>query len=483
MRSSLRRHCLYGIVLLLLSACGGGGSSDSSVTGLTTPGATTAEGQFIDSAVSGLTYICGDIIGTTDEYGTFIYHIDQEVTFMVGGVIIGTAQGASFITPIDLVAGAEDETDATVINILRFLQSLDDDADPDNGINITAEVISALENASINFNVTVDVFSSDSELLTLLNSLPTFIDGTLRYLLPEYAVLEHFRATLEDIEGYDLSEMIQITQEEFENFGGEGVWRSIGNISGTFSYGGMVTSGIMKQVTAMAEKTVDGQRYYDSCYLGGFSLAESEETADEDTACEGGTISYYKSQDGETAYLSLACDGSGTNIYEFTMLSGTPEFDLGSASVSFSSGYPSVSTSDGICGEISDIEQQVTTELLGTEISSEVSEHQINFRVPYRDNYLYFILAFATQPSVGEYTVVERFDEELEGEVGISITSASATIFAANLDEHYTFASVSGTLTLNTLTETRASGSFDILTRADNNINESIAGEFNLAVE
>ena len=193
MRSSFLRNWLCGIVLLLLSACGGGGSSDSSTTGTTTPDASTAEGHFIDSAVSGLTYICGDITGITDENGTFTYYVDQEITFMIGDVVLGTASGASIVTPIGLVDGAKDETNETVINLLRFIQSLDNDGNLSNGINITTSIASALTNTAVNFRLSVTEFESTYD--SLIEELPSYTDGSSRKLVSQADALEHFAGT------------------------------------------------------------------------------------------------------------------------------------------------------------------------------------------------------------------------------------------------------------------------------------------------
>jgi len=72
--------------------------------------------------------------------GRFNYVPGVEVAFLIGGIQLGTAEGNNVITPIDLVAEANDADHPTVINILRFIQTLDDDGNPDNGITITAVV-------------------------------------------------------------------------------------------------------------------------------------------------------------------------------------------------------------------------------------------------------------------------------------------------------------------------------------------------------
>jgi hypothetical protein len=88
----------------------------------------------------------------TDKSGTFNYKKGETVTFSLGGVVIGSVQGAQLITPVDLVPGATDENNETVTNISRLLQSLDLDGNPDNGISIPANIKLAMENISLDFS-------------------------------------------------------------------------------------------------------------------------------------------------------------------------------------------------------------------------------------------------------------------------------------------------------------------------------------------
>ena len=116
-------HAILGSTLLLLYACGGGG------------GTPTAVGVFVDAPVEGLTYESGGITGTTDIEGKFRYVIGQTVSFSVSGVTLPAVQGASLLTPVDLV-GASSPDSPEAVYIARFLQSIDSDGNPDNGIRI-----------------------------------------------------------------------------------------------------------------------------------------------------------------------------------------------------------------------------------------------------------------------------------------------------------------------------------------------------------
>ena len=136
------------LITFFLSACGGGGSNPPD-----DHGDSTNTGYFVDSAVSGLSYVTSSgITGVTDATGAFEYAPGDTVTFSIGDVVIGEATGASLLTPVSLVPGATDETDTTVTNIARFLQSLDDDGDPNNGITIHADIAIAAAGQSLDFS-------------------------------------------------------------------------------------------------------------------------------------------------------------------------------------------------------------------------------------------------------------------------------------------------------------------------------------------
>ena len=98
---------------------------------ITDPGTSISMGIFLDSEVEGLTYQSGENPpAVTDENGTFVYTPGQPLSFSVGGVELGTLDdGAAVSTPNDFIVPE---------NIARFLQSLDADSDPSNGIDVTA---------------------------------------------------------------------------------------------------------------------------------------------------------------------------------------------------------------------------------------------------------------------------------------------------------------------------------------------------------
>jgi len=144
------REILVGSVLaLMLVGCGGGsatdtgdnvGSSSSSdpISGDNTGNnvITTGTSFYIDSAVSGINYTCGTKQGITGVDGSFTFDVGSGCTFYLGDVTLRTVDAGVLRDGQSVY-----ETD---LNIARILQSLDADGNPDNGIQINAEIVKAL---------------------------------------------------------------------------------------------------------------------------------------------------------------------------------------------------------------------------------------------------------------------------------------------------------------------------------------------------
>ncbi len=174
------RFLIVTFLLLLLAACADDGDGDGARTG-----------TFIDSAVEGVLFTTATQSGTTDSAGTFTYLPGEGVSFYIGDILIGTAEGSALLTPLDFVPGAIDETDPEVTNILRFVQSLDDDNNPDNGITISAATAAAAVGQNLDFSPSNINFVSEAEaLLALLTS------GAVTTLIDAASAQAHFVGSL-----------------------------------------------------------------------------------------------------------------------------------------------------------------------------------------------------------------------------------------------------------------------------------------------
>lgn len=180
-------------ILSMLSACGGSGGSVGSSEDK------RLSGVFVDSVVAGLTYSTATLSGVTDANGVFRYAAGETVTFSIGGIIIGSALGASSITPLDLVSSAASVSDEQVLNIARFLQTLDDNGDPEDGITISAAVSAAAISLSVDFTLSLDNFANDSDLLTVLSELTTLTSAGPRNLVTAAAARAHLQDSLFDL--------------------------------------------------------------------------------------------------------------------------------------------------------------------------------------------------------------------------------------------------------------------------------------------
>lgn len=172
-----------GMTMFLLTNCGGGGgSSDDSPS--------TRTGYFIDAPVQGLTYSTATQNGTTGANGSFTYMPGETLTFSIGDITLGSAPGASTITPVTLVSNGT-TSNAKVINICRLLQSLDSDTNP-NTITIPTQVLTNASSPTaqqfinqLDFANATTFDSAAANLLSVLtsgvseySSAPTLIDKT-----------------------------------------------------------------------------------------------------------------------------------------------------------------------------------------------------------------------------------------------------------------------------------------------------------------
>ncbi len=134
--SFARSSRLLAVTVLAIFSVSGCGEGDGQASIAGTP-APASSGVLVDSPVSGVSWeSSSDLSGTTDDQGTFQYLWFDDVTFSIGGIVLGTVPGAPVISPVELT-GSNNPTDQAALNMLVFLQSIDADSDPSNGIQVS----------------------------------------------------------------------------------------------------------------------------------------------------------------------------------------------------------------------------------------------------------------------------------------------------------------------------------------------------------
>ncbi|MDA3946440.1 MAG: fibronectin type III domain-containing protein [Helicobacteraceae bacterium] len=147
------------VAAVVMTACSSSSDDGAAVTGDESPA--TPSGVFIDSVVQGLDYDCqpSGLSGKTDAEGKYAFETDDMCTFSIVGITLGTAKGKSVITPLDLLATF---TYNELANKLVFLQALDGDGDPENGIDLSNTLSGSVDRewdiAPVDFYVGLDEF-------------------------------------------------------------------------------------------------------------------------------------------------------------------------------------------------------------------------------------------------------------------------------------------------------------------------------------
>lgn len=170
-RTSYRgRFFRTAIPLLLLTACG------APAVVVQNQGNGTLAGVFY--GVEGLDYQTETLSGRTNAAGEFRYRSGEVVTFSVSKLTLGSTAGSQELTTVaHLVLGVNGDVtkikNLGATNRARFLQSLDDDGNVENGVRITdrARQLTDRYRNSINFGLSEENFSSDASVKFLFQEL------------------------------------------------------------------------------------------------------------------------------------------------------------------------------------------------------------------------------------------------------------------------------------------------------------------------
>jgi len=148
------KFSILAIATLTFIGCGGGGGKgvDSTVSN------TAGTGYYNDSPVEGLTCVSGSTTSVTDKNGTFRYEEGKDTICKVGDIALPTIPAGTLSDDVKYYQLPLSEADAGM-----FLQSLDSDGDPSNGITIEKDTIEALKANKIK-----QIPNSDNGIKTLL---------------------------------------------------------------------------------------------------------------------------------------------------------------------------------------------------------------------------------------------------------------------------------------------------------------------------
>lgn len=181
------------VCVAALAACGGGSGGGSDDGDSRTP--TVLTGVFLDSPVAGMTYNTETQTGTTNADGEFRFVEGETITFSIGQVQLPSGPASKTVTPIDLAADAAtpEQKENEVTNMLRLLQTLDADGNPENGITISADATAAATQA-VDFSVPTDDFAQNDAVVALVTDGGQAVPVT--GLVSVEAATEHFEDQL-----------------------------------------------------------------------------------------------------------------------------------------------------------------------------------------------------------------------------------------------------------------------------------------------
>ena len=182
---------------VLLTACGGGGSSDppsESGPPANESGPSPDIGVFLDSPVINIGYRTETLESVTNSLGEYEYLPGETVTFFIGDLEFPPVEASGTVTALDL-AGTANTSDPRVVNMIRLLQTLDQDGNPQNGITISDTAKSTA--TQVDFDLSEADFSSSLAVTTLIMNAGQ--DNTVVELVNREDAIDHFIQTLDGI--------------------------------------------------------------------------------------------------------------------------------------------------------------------------------------------------------------------------------------------------------------------------------------------
>ena len=168
--------------VLALSGCGSSGNNT------TTPpvAPTTGTAIYVDSAVQGVSVTCGSTTSVTDVNGRFTYEDGKDCQFSVGSIPLRTESG---LYQDKIVI--EDN-----IQTAQYLQSMDYDGDPSNGIMMHEQTASVMTQQNL-----THVPANDQELAEAVTAMEHADMGYQGRFVHEQEAQEHLNDTKQKYPG------------------------------------------------------------------------------------------------------------------------------------------------------------------------------------------------------------------------------------------------------------------------------------------
>ena len=241
----LKHIMLFSSVVLavLLTACGGGGgsSSDNSISSANNSSSlaesssseasssssldsnnANIEGTFIDTLVYGLEYRTNGQTRQTTDIAKYTCVLGSNIDFYVGNIYLGSTTCDYWTTPYSL----QTTNNEAAINIMQLLQTLDEDANLENGIKISEKLIKPLNAATFTIDdkefdtkfatlTSQELVSEEDAIAHINESIATF--GT--QMSATYKSFDYFRflATAEQNSNINVKKMLDSSDYDFQN--------------------------------------------------------------------------------------------------------------------------------------------------------------------------------------------------------------------------------------------------------------------------
>lgn len=197
-----------GALSMGLVGCGSGGGDSSASSN-------TGTGYYVDSAVAGIDYVCGNQSGVTGVDGNFTFEVGKDCTFSLADVVLREVKAENLFNNVKIV-----ENNVTVATLL---QSIDVDGDVNNGIQISNELKEALVETFKTEGI--ENIPTGSTLDTVVSKLDQNLTDFSGYVRTATEVEDHLQATQtnvvkEMLSGKTFYSAGQSTQNQTDIWGG-----------------------------------------------------------------------------------------------------------------------------------------------------------------------------------------------------------------------------------------------------------------------